>query len=266
MHPDLSLVRELQEVDHRIGELTREINELPKHIAVIESRLESHRRRLEADRAALAANQKERRGLEDDVKQHEQKITRLRGQMSEAKTNDVYRAFQHEIDFEQEAIRKVEDQILERMGEAEALDQNVKTAEAELKKEAAEVEKEKKTAEQRTAVDRRELAVAQDKRSGLARDITRPTLAIYERVRGRRGGVAVAALSKGRCMACNVILRLSYSQLIRTTDEIYVCEACGRILYYLPPEEAPSETPAEEPAKEMADCTAQTADPLPSPN
>ena len=55
--------------------------------------------------------------------------------MLEAKTNEIYRAFQNEIEFCQKEIRKPEDRILELMGESEPLEKNVKTAEAALKRE-----------------------------------------------------------------------------------------------------------------------------------
>jgi len=253
MHADLGLVRELQEIDRRIAELTREIGYLPKHIAEIESRLESHRRKLETDRAALAANVKERRRLEDDVKVVEGKIARLRDQMNEAKTNEQYRAFQHEIDYAQGEIRKFEDRILDYMAEAESLEKNVKAAEASLKQETAEVELEKKSAEQRTAADVSELAEAQERRAAMVATISAKTMATYERVRRTRAGVAVSIARDGRCLACNVILRLHFYQQVRSGEEVLTCEACGRILYYLPPEEPP---------KEIVDCTPQTADPL----
>jgi hypothetical protein len=256
MHPDLDLVRELQDVDHRIAELTREISYLPKHIAEIESRLHSHQKKLEADRAALAANQKERKRLEDDVKVWEQKISKLRDQMSEAKTNEQYWAFQHEIEYAQAEIRKIEDRILDRMTEAESLEKNVSAAEAALKQETAEVEAEKREASRRTDADRAELAVVQERRRAIAGAITAKTLGIYERIGRQRGGVAVAAARDGRCLACNVVLRLAYYQLVRANDEVYTCEACGRILYYTPPEEP----------KEDEECKPQTADQLPSPN
>ena len=258
MFAELAILREMQELDQRIAELTREISELPKHIALIESRLESHRRRLEADKAALAANLKERKSLDDDVKQHEQKVSRLRDQMMEVKTNEQYRAFQHEIDFEQQAIRKIEDQILERMGEAETLDQNVKVAENELKKEAADVEREKKAVQQRTDADRAELAATQQRRNSSSVAVASKTLAAYERLRRTRGGIAIAEVRDGRCLVCNVILRLSYLQQLRTSQEALVCEACGRILYYDP------DAPAEESPKATAECPPETAEPLPS--
>src|SRR5437879_12618601 len=113
MHPDLRLVVRLQEIDNRLGDLAREIATLPKHVAEIEKKLASHERKLEADRAALLANQKERKKCEGDIQVQEQKISKLKDQMQSAKTNDVFKAFQHEIQFCQKEIRKAEDRILD---------------------------------------------------------------------------------------------------------------------------------------------------------
>ena len=132
MLPDLKLVVRLQEVDHRLTDLAREIAALPKHVAEIETKLVSHARKLDADRAALAANQTERKKCEAAIQTQDQKISKLKDQMLEAKTNEVYRAFQNEIEFCQKEIRKFEDRILEMMGESEPLEKNVKTAEAAL--------------------------------------------------------------------------------------------------------------------------------------
>jgi predicted nucleic acid-binding Zn-ribbon protein len=155
MLPDLKLVIRLQDIDHRLADLSKEIASLPVHIADIEKKLVSHERKLDADRAALAANQKERKKCEGDIQVQEQKISKLKDQMTGAKTNDQYRAFQHEIDFCQNEIRKAEDRILELMGESEPLDKNVKAAESALKAEKAQVEGEKSQARERTAADQR---------------------------------------------------------------------------------------------------------------
>src|ERR1700693_254750 len=135
MHPDTRLVSQLQAIDLRMAELEKEVAALPKHIAALEKTLESHQRRLDADRAALTANQKDRKKLEGDIQVHEQKISKLRDQMLGAKTNEQYRAFQHEIEYLQNEIRKAEDRILELMPEPEPLDANVKKAEVALKEE-----------------------------------------------------------------------------------------------------------------------------------
>src|ERR1017187_2665139 len=155
MLPDLTLVIRLQEVDNRLADLHREISALPKHIAEIEKKLIAHERKLEADRAALAANQKERKKGDGDIQIQDQKPSKLKDQPLQAKTNEVYRAFQNEIEFCQKEIRKCEDRILETMGESEPLEKNVKTAETALKAEKAQVETEKEQARERTAADQK---------------------------------------------------------------------------------------------------------------
>ena len=145
MAPDLKLAIQLQHVDARMKELQAEISALPKHIASIEKTLDSHIRKLEADRAALTANLRERKSLEGEIQLHEQKVSKLKDQMMEARTNEQYRAFQKEIEYCQNGIRKAEDRILDLMAESEPLERNVQAAEAALKIEKQKVEAEKQT-------------------------------------------------------------------------------------------------------------------------
>ena len=247
MHSELTSVRELHKVDRRRQELSAEIAHLPKHIAEIEKKLKSHREKLETDRAALEENRKSRRQMEGEIATHEQKISRLREQMSEAKTNEQFRAFQHEIQFGEDEIRKVEDRILDKMEEAEALEQLVKTSEESLELEAAAVEKEVREARARVAKDEEELAAVEAQRQQLAGAISAQVLGTYERVRKLRSGNAVAEASADRCLACNVRLRPQFSQMLRFGEKVLTCESCGRILYYVPADEGPGlEDPAGE--------------------
>src|SRR5712675_2782145 len=206
MTADIEQVTRLQSLDLRIAELEREIATLPKHIALIERALDSHVRKLEADRAALLANQKERKRLEDDGKLEGPKISKLKDQMLGAKTNEQYRAFQHEIDYCEAAVRKYDDRILDLMAEAEPLDANVKKAEAALKEEKQQVEAEKAQARERTAVDQKQLEQLMAERKTLVASLKKPTHAAYERIRKKWHGRAVAEALEGRCSACQIVL------------------------------------------------------------
>ena len=236
MLPDLKLVIRLQEIDNRLADLTREIAALPKHTAAIEKKLISHERKLEADRAALAANQKERKKCDADIQAQEQKISKLKDQMLGAKTNDVYRAFQNEIEFCQKEIRKAEDRILELMSESEPLDKNVKAAEAALKVEKAQVEAEKQEARARTAVDQNAAADLQKERGEIVAGITPAVYQRYTRVCKMRRGIGVAEAVEGRCSVCNMAMRLQFFQDLKRGEEVMACESCLRILYYNPPQ------------------------------
>jgi hypothetical protein len=232
MHPDTNLVIHLQSLDQRIVALEKEVAALPKHIAAIERTLDSHVRKLEADRAALSANQKERKKMEGEIQIHEQKISKLKDQMLQAKTNEQYRAFQNEIDFAAREIRKSEDRILELMSESEPLDLNVKQAETALKEEKQTVEAEKARARERTAVDKAQLEQLRGERGAAAEKLPAATLAAYGRIRKKWQGVVIAEATDGRCSACQIVVRPQYMQDLKRGEELLQCESCGRFLYY----------------------------------
>jgi len=234
MLQDLALALRLQALDRKIANLENEIATLPKHIASIEKQLESHTRRLEIDRAALSANQRDRKRLEGEIQMHEQKISKLKDQMMQAKTNEQYRAFQNEIAYIEAEIRKAEDKILDLMEQSEPLEKNVKAAENELKAQQQRVEAEKKRARERTAEDQKELARVREERNSVAAQMTPEFYAQYERIRKKTKNTPIADATEGRCDACQIALRPQFFQDLRRGDQIMFCESCGRILTYNP--------------------------------
>src|SRR5487761_813589 len=235
MHPDTHLVIQLQSLDQKVAALEKEVAALPKHIAGIEKTLDTHVRKLEAGRAALAANQKDRKRIESEIQVHEQKISKLKDQMLQAKTNEQYRAFQHEIEFIEKEIRKAEDRILELMSEAERLDANVKKAETALKQEKVVVEDEKGRARKRTAEDQDFLKQHQAQRAEAVAKLPKQTVVLYDRIRMKSGGVAIAEVVDSRCQACQITIRPQYLQDLRKGTDLLRCEQCGRFLYLNPP-------------------------------
>jgi predicted nucleic acid-binding Zn-ribbon protein len=236
MHSDVKAAIRLQEVDNQAAELIKEVAALPKHIALIENKLAGSIRQVEKDKAALIANGKERKRLEGEIQNQNQKVSKLRDQMLAAKNNDQYKAFQNEIEFCQMEVQKHEDRILELMSESESLDKNVKVAEAALAQEKKQVESEKAEARQKTAVDEKALAELTARRTELAKDMTPVVLKEYDRLRKARRGIAVAEVGEGRCAACHIGVRPQFMQELRRGDKVMFCESCGRILVYNPPQ------------------------------
>ena len=236
MLPDIKHAIRLQLLDDRTTVLAREIAALPKHVAEIEKKLESHLQRLQADKGAVAANLKERKKMEADILAHEQKISKLKGQIMEAKDNKQYTAFQDEINFCQQEIGRNEERILVLMSESEPLEKNVKAAEVALAAEKKEVDAGKKQAQERTAADQQEIGGLRTDRAAILAEMT-PKIALeYERIRKGRAGVAIAEAVNGRCSKCNIMLRPQFLQELKLAESIMVCESCRRMLYVNPPQ------------------------------
>jgi predicted nucleic acid-binding Zn-ribbon protein len=247
MTPDVELVLKLQSIDNQIAELEREISSLPAHIAEIEKALVVHQRKLEADKAALAANQKERRKLEGEVQGVEQKVSKLKDQIFEAKTNQQLWAFQHEIQYGEDQIRKAEDRILDLMSDSEPLEANVLSATKALAEESKDVEREKALARKRTEEDRRQLEKLQGERADSVARLNPQIYSTYERIRRKyRGGVAVGEGTSGRCSECNIMLRPQFYQDLRKGGQLIACESCGRLLYYNPTIDVAAELESKE--------------------
>ena len=235
MHPDIKNVVELQQVDLKIAELTRQIESLPAQIGDRQSRLDEFIHEYEARKKRLAANQHERRDLEGDIKAIQERIGKHKDQRYLVKTNEQFRAMTKEIEGEEAKVRGIEDEILEKMLEAEELQKYTQEAAARLEGEKARVAAEIAHLEAEQRADdgaRRELQARREQLEGRLSESTR---AIYQRrIQGRRG-VAVAEVREGFCSACNVLLRPQVYNDVRTNELLLTCENCGRIIYYVEP-------------------------------
>ena len=239
MHPDLTGIVQVQQLDQQAAELTKLIDSLPKEIQTLQFHLDDFIHTHEERKKRVAANLKERKDLEGEIKATQEKIAKHKDQLYQVKTNDQYRAMLKEIEGEEGGIRKIEDQILEKMIESEEIQKLVQEAAARLEGEKARVASEiKRIGDERQGhIDVR--AGLETRRKELVATLSESVLALYERIRTYRASPAVAEVRDGLCMACNVLLRPQAYNELRRNDAVMTCENCSRIQYYLEP-------PAEE--------------------
>ena len=242
MHPDLKTVIELQQLDARIAELNAQIDALPSQIQTLETQLHEFIHAHEERQQRLAKNQKERRELENEIKTIQVRITKHKDQLYEVKTNEQYKAMLKEIGGEEGKIRAFEDQILEKMIEAEQLEKLIREAASRLDAEKARVAGEVRQLQalRQAEVDERDRLQADRKRDEAS--VGPQLLDQYERVRKARRGIAVAAVRDGFCTGCNVLLRPQFYNEARSNLSVLTCENCSRILYYIEPPVAPEES------------------------
>ena len=230
MNSDLKQLIRLQSIDLSIQELRARIDKFPGISKALEEMLRSAQAGLDAAKAKAKSDHGARKKLESEISSIEGKISKYRDQMMAVKTNDEYRALQHEIEHAQTGIRKIEDDILNLMMEAETSQTDIKAAEALLKEDQQKVHDERKQLEEQNKRDLSALESYLKERREIEASISPDLLPQYERVRKHRGGVAVTAARNEVC-ECQVRIRPQVYQEIRKNDQIIACDACQRILY-----------------------------------
>src|SRR5437870_4607583 len=97
MHPAIPHLIELQRVDHQIAVLRAELEGFPKRIRDAETKLGDARADVASAKEAHAQIVAERKKFEFDGQQWKDRARKYRDQSSAVKTNEAYKALQHEI-------------------------------------------------------------------------------------------------------------------------------------------------------------------------
>jgi uncharacterized protein len=237
MHSAIPHMIELQRVDHSIAGLRTELDSFPKRIREADAKLSGARAAVVAAKEALTQKQKERKKFELDVQQWKDRAQKYRDQSGAVKTNEAYKALQHEIANAEAEVAKAEDAELEVMMAVEESERKVRSAEAQLKEDEQAVSKDKKEIERLQSEKKKQLDDSVAERERTLAPIPQDLRDLYDRIAKRHHGSAMAEARDGQCRGCGMrILPHTLQELRRDpNEEIYRCESCGMILYTLEP-------------------------------
>jgi len=244
MVEDLKRLIELQRVDLRLREVTHQIDQFPARLAALEKKLHDAQAAQQARRERLTESLKNRKKFELDVQALEDKISKYKEQLYEVKSNEAYRALQHEIELAEQEKRAGEDKELEAMIAVEELEAGLKAGEQEVKKVEADCARERAATEAEQREREREAAELRKEQEELRTAIEAELLEQYDRISKAHGGIAMAEARDEVCQVCLVRIRPQVFSELKRNEQIILCDSCHRILFYLPPA-APAEQPVE---------------------
>src|SRR6202795_5072886 len=133
MHSAIPHLIELQRVDHLIVAVRTEIETLPKRVREADVKLSGARTAVAAARERLVNSQKDRKKFELDVQQWKDRAKKYRDQSGAVKTNEAYKALQHEITNAEAEVAKAEDRQLDVMMAGEEVEGRVAQPEGNTK-------------------------------------------------------------------------------------------------------------------------------------
>jgi hypothetical protein len=228
----LDQLRDLQAIDEAINALETELQELPgrkeaareDHAAV-----EAKYRRAQAD---LEAVQKTRRGLEQEIADSDQSVIKFENDKLRVKTNEEFRALNHQIELVREKKSRLEDAILLSYDEEETAGERARKLKAELEMVARRRGEQETEIAARAEEDVTRLAAFTKQRTERVAAVDPRLLARYEAIRMRKGGTAVVSVVRGACGGCHTQQPPQKVNEIRKEDVLHTCDFCGRFLLW----------------------------------
>jgi len=233
---------QVQSVDLRLNDVRARLATFPKRLAELDAHITAARGEVDRSKAAQLATIKDRKKYELDVEQWKEKVRKYKDQSSQIKTNEAYKALQHEVQMAETEIAKAEDRLLEQMVAGEEFDRRIKASEKALKEAEEIVRGERAKVETEKAAAEKEFAELNTERERLAAEIPEDMRDHYERIAKKHNGVSLAEVRDEKCTACGMRVRPHVFQEMRraNSEQMFHCETCTRILYYVEPAAAPT--------------------------
>jgi len=231
VHPELEQLLVLQDRQQKIKQIQTEVDTLPLQMKNLEAQLAGSIAGVETLKQKTRQVEIDRKKLELDVGTRNESVSRLKTQQYQTRKNDEFQAIGHEIERYENEIRKIEDEELELMVEADKLKAEL---EAEEKKSATVKES---IARQTTGLEEKSTALQSrlegltKERAELASKIDEDLLGRFERLFKSKGDAVVVALEHEVCTGCHMKVTTQTAHRVKAGKDIVSCENCGRILY-----------------------------------
>jgi predicted nucleic acid-binding Zn-ribbon protein len=231
VHPELEQLLVLQDRQQKIKQIQTEVETLPLQKKSLEAQLAASVAGVEVLKQKARRIEMDRKKLELDVGTRTESISRLKTQQYQTRKNDEFQAIGHEIERYENEIRKIEDEELELMIEADKLkadlgveEKKAATVKESIARQTADLDAKSKTLESR-------LEELTKERAEIAGKIDEDLLGRFERLFKSKGDAVVVPLEHEVCTGCHMKVTTQTAHRAKAGKEIVSCDNCGRILY-----------------------------------
>ena len=222
----------LQDRDRHIMHVKAQLGQIDPERASLHARASSTQAGLDAAKLRGKQTESEKKRLELDVEAKKTLIEKYANQQLLTRKNEEYKALAHEIEMCKADISKIEDQEIELMEQAEAVQKQVAAATREAADAKKLVDGQIGELAARETNLQKELAQLEADRDQLASAVDDSTRSRYERLFKNKGGMVIVGVQHAVCGGCHMKLQTQLLVACQAEKEIITCANCGRILYF----------------------------------
>lgn len=231
MKEGLAQLNKLQNFEDSILEIIKRIDEVPDLIKKLEDERDGKKKIINNSKAKLDKSVKIRKNFEKEISLIKEKISKYREQLNKSTTNKEYQGFISEIKFEENKILEIEENIIEEMLNSDDIMEEIREKEDEFGQIAEEYNKKIKDLEQNLTYYKEKLKGIEKERDDLHNEIPKDLIKIFDKLIKKKNGKAISFVELDFCGICNVKIRPQRLNELITTENIFYCENCGRLLY-----------------------------------
>ena len=222
----------LQETDSAIDAAKASMAELEEQLGESEE-LIAGRQAVEEERDALKSLTGQQREMEWQVDDLRGRLSDVEGKLygGTVRNPKELTSMQEEANILRGQFRRQEDELLDlmvRVDERQAAARGAEESLAEVEARWGEDQKELVSRKERLEDELAGLEERRQRQSGL---MEAKALALYDTLRERRQGRAVAKVERGMCQGCRISLPMTILQKARSGFDVVQCVSCERILY-----------------------------------
>ena len=231
MYPELEQLLVLQDRQQKIKQIQTEIETVPLQRKSLEAQLAASVAGVEVLKQKNRHVEMDRKKLELDVGTRAESIARLKTQQYQTRKNDEFQAIGHEIERYENEIRKIEDEELELMVQADTIKVDLAEEEKKAGVVRESIARQTKDLEAKSTTLQSQLEELSKERAEIAGKIDEDLLGRFERLFKSKGDAVVVALEHEVCTGCHMKVTTQTAHRVKAGKEIVSCENCGRILY-----------------------------------
>jgi predicted nucleic acid-binding Zn-ribbon protein len=226
----LSKLYALQKVDSSLDELEEMKGDLPAEVADLEAQMNEQENHVQELEATIKQAVVDRDKADLETVSLREKIEKYKTQQYQVKSNRQYDALSREIDAAQEMISQHERNVEILEGKMTVAREDHEKAKAQIEGISKELNEKRQELEEVSKSNEDEELRLKHNRETLVVRIDRSDLAVYERIRKAKGGLAVVPVKRNACGGCYNAVPPQKVLELRKNNRIYTCEHCGRIL------------------------------------
>jgi predicted nucleic acid-binding Zn-ribbon protein len=231
VYPELEQLLVLQDRQQKIKQIQTEIETVPLQRKSLEAQLAASVAGVEVLKQKNRHVEMDRKKLELDVGTRAETIARLKTQQYQTRKNDEFQAIGHEIERYENEIRKIEDEELELMVQADTIKVDLAEEEKKAGVVRESIARQTKDLEAKSTTLQSQLEELSKERAEIAGKIDEDLLGRFERLFKSKGDAVVVALEHEVCTGCHMKVTTQTAHRVKAGKEIVSCENCGRILY-----------------------------------